>query len=172
MSTSSGREARRVRFSGAESYFIIFMLMFWVLGVLGGVGVILLLATAQIDPTAANLATIAGCGLGFAWFTWVIWRDLHLIKEIEITDDDTWILKSVFGIERARIPTTESRKFSAYEGHRWILVGVARKMRIAWGEIEVGDRKWKTTQNPPSSQREAIDTIHAWMREHVSRPQA
>lgn len=160
--------SKKVRFSGAESYFIIGMLMFWVLGALGGVGVTLLFITGQADPTFANLATFGGCVLAYGWFTWSIWRDLHLIKEIEITDDDTWVLRSLFGIERARLGPNEPRKFSAFEASKWILTGVARKIRVSWGEIESGDRKWKTTESPPSSQRDAIKTLVGWIDQHPS----
>ena len=144
---------------------MVVFLAFFLLFSLGAIGVVALLLVGQLPAEPANLATIAVCLVAYGLFGWKILRDSRLVRIIDITDDNTWILKSVFGIVRARIAPTQARSFAVKEQVRWILTGTARRMKVSWAEIEVDRRVWKTCMNPPASQAEAITLIRAWIRD-------
>lgn len=156
---------QRANFAGVEAAIgSVVGAVFWLLGMLGVIGTTALFAVGQLPVDAAYLGAFA---IGLAAFTLWTWKwlvDFRLIRVVEIADDDTWILKSVFGIERGRLGPTEPREFTVYEQDRWILVGAIRKMKASWAEIDSGSRHWKTTQNPPWAQREAIETLRGWIR--------
>jgi len=157
---------REARFAGVEaSIGIVVFIIFWSFGLLGIGGALIAIATGLIDATADNLGA-AALGVGvLGLLTWKIWYDFHLIRVIQIADDDTWIMSSVFHIVRAKLAPDEPRTFTVYEKSRWILTGVPRKYKVSWAVIETQGKTWKTCMNPPWAQREGIAMLRSWIHE-------
>jgi len=159
--------AGEARFAGIEAAIgIIVLLIVWSFGAIGAIGVILLFATGTIPATAEYLGW-SGVGLlAIGWYGRHIWRDFHLIRVVEITEDDHWILRSVFGLVRGRLAPNQARELVVKKANVWRWVGVPRRYTVGWAEITAGGRSWKTTQNPPEDQRPAVALLSAWMQAH------
>ncbi len=157
---------REARFAGVEaSIGIVVFIIFWTFGLLGIGGALIAIATGLIDHGVGNLGA-AALGVGvMVLLTWKIWYDFRLIRVIDVADDGTWIMSSVFHVVRARLGPDEPRTFTVYEKSRWILTGVPRKYKVSWAVIEAQGKTWKTCMNPPWAQREAIAMLRSWIHE-------
>jgi hypothetical protein len=158
---------QRARFAGAEAGIgIVVFTLFYVMGVLGVVGVGVLLATGQVHASAGDWVLYAVFAAGVSWWGAMIVRELSYVRVVEVADDGTWILKGPLGIKRSSIAPGEPRRVHDREAERWILTGVPKKFTMSWAEIEAGSRRWKTCGGTPKSQRAAIALLQDWVVRH------
>jgi hypothetical protein len=161
---------QRAKFAGAEAGIGILVLsLFYILGVLGVVGVGMLIAGHQVPSWGAG-EYAAYVGFVVAVIVWgaLIMRELRCVRVVQIADDGTWILKGPLGMKRGTIAPGEPRAVHDRERAAWIF-GVPRRFTLSWCEIESGTRRWRTSGGIPSSQRAARDLLQQWVVDHRSR---
>ncbi len=157
---------QRVKFAGAESGIgIIVLSLFYVLGVLGVVGIAMLIVGHQVHWGAGEYAAYAAFVIAVVWWGAMIVRELRCVRVGELADDGTWTLKGPLGLRRGTIAAGEARRVIDRKRTAWIF-GVPRRFTLSWAEIEAGSRRWRTTGGIPSSQRAALDVLQTWIANH------
>jgi hypothetical protein len=150
----------RVRFAarGIAGISIIVMTLFFVLGLLGVVGVGVLLATGEAHANAGELAMFAAFVIAVGLWGASIVRDLRRVREVQIAGDGTWILRGPFGLRRGTIAAGQRRSVRERRAKVWIF-GAPRRYEQSWAELESAGRTWKTCASIPEITVPAIQQL-------------
>ena len=157
--------SQKLRFAGFEAGLgVIVMGLFWLPAVLGFVGLIALLATAQAAVNATSLGGGALLLAGIAAMTWMLRLTLRGFRTIELRDDGAWILRNPIGVRLATLAPDVERAIDVKQRDQWLFVGTAIRTRQAWIEIVTPTRRYRSVRSVPKLQAAAITALRGRAR--------
>ncbi|MEZ4367621.1 MAG: hypothetical protein R2939_15295 [Kofleriaceae bacterium] len=152
--------APRLEFAGVTSVIGPAVLaLFWLLGVLGVVGVAISLVAGKLAANGEGLGGFALL-LGFVGaMTYVLVRDLRAVRTITCAADGAWILRSPIGVHLGTIAAETPRKVRALQRKVWMFANTASRYTQSWVEIETEARTYRTCKSIPKAQAAAIAAL-------------
>lgn len=146
----------RLVFAGFEAALGLAVLaLFWLLGALGLVGAVILLATGEVVGSGELWLGLAILAAFVGWFGWTIARGLRQFRIVDILEDNTWVLRNPLGLVLGRIAPAEEREALEQRAETWMFTGTARKFTKSWIEIRAAGRTYRSTHSTPKYQARA-----------------
>jgi hypothetical protein len=170
---SGGSDAprrERLIFAGFEAALGLVVLgLFWLLGVLGLVGGLILVATGEVAGSGELWFGLAVLAAFVGWFGWTIARGLRQFRTIDMLEDGRWILRNPLGVALGRIAADQDREAVEKRAETWMFTGTARKFTKSWIEVRAAGRTWRSTHSIPKYQAKARQGLDRWFASHARR---
>jgi hypothetical protein len=136
--------------------------LFWLLGVLGLAGGLILVVTGEVAASGELWFGLGLLAAFVAWFGWTIVRGLRQFRVVDVLEDGRWILRNPLGVAIGRIAADQERQAIEKRAETWMFTGTARKFTKSWIEIHAAGRTWRSTHSIPKYQaraRQALDRL-------------